>query len=155
MVPPKNGFLSLRLPIFGASYFHCFYARGIAPNLGTGKMGYNWNRICVGNKCVPIWWKFSSHIIALGPPDRHPPIWPPFWRLKVQLDLFRLLTCISFGPIFRICSFQFHSSIQHFVKHCHCHGSFITCFSTSWAMEFAEIAVDFVYNLHFQVKLEK
>ena len=31
MVPPKNGFLSLRLPIFGASYFHCFYTRGMAP----------------------------------------------------------------------------------------------------------------------------
>ena len=30
MVPPKNGFLSLRLPIFGASYFQCFYTFGIA-----------------------------------------------------------------------------------------------------------------------------
>ena len=31
MVPPKNGFLSLRLPIFGASYLQFFYTRGMAP----------------------------------------------------------------------------------------------------------------------------
>ena len=31
MVPPKNGFLSLRLPIFGSSYYQCFYTFGIAP----------------------------------------------------------------------------------------------------------------------------
>ena len=33
MVPPKNGFLSLRLPIFGSSYYQCFYTFGIAPGL--------------------------------------------------------------------------------------------------------------------------
>ena len=32
MVPPKNGFLSLRLPIFGASYLPFFYTRGMAPS---------------------------------------------------------------------------------------------------------------------------
>ena len=31
MVPPKNGFLALRLPIFGSSYYQCFYTFGIAP----------------------------------------------------------------------------------------------------------------------------
>ena len=31
MVPPKNGFLSLRLPIFGASHLQFFYTRGMAP----------------------------------------------------------------------------------------------------------------------------
>ena len=31
MVPPKNAFLSLRLPIFGSSYYQCFYTFGIAP----------------------------------------------------------------------------------------------------------------------------
>ena len=31
MVPPKNGFLSLRFPIFGSSYYQCFYTFGIAP----------------------------------------------------------------------------------------------------------------------------
>ena len=34
MVPPKNAFLSLRLPIFGSSYYQCFYTFGIAPHLG-------------------------------------------------------------------------------------------------------------------------
>ena len=29
------------------------------------------------------------------------------------------------------------------------------CFSTSWALGFAEFVVDFVHNLHFQVKREK
>ena len=33
MVPPKNAFLSLRLPIFGSSYYQCFYTFGIAPRL--------------------------------------------------------------------------------------------------------------------------
>ena len=33
MVPPKNAFLSLRLPIFGSSYYQCFLYFGIAPLL--------------------------------------------------------------------------------------------------------------------------
>ena len=32
MVPPKNAFLSLRLPIFGSSYYQCFLYFGIAPS---------------------------------------------------------------------------------------------------------------------------
>ena len=32
MVPPKNAFLSLRLPIFGASYYQCFYIFWVAPS---------------------------------------------------------------------------------------------------------------------------
>ena len=35
MVPPKNAFLSLRLPIFGSSYYQCFLYFGIAPNIPT------------------------------------------------------------------------------------------------------------------------
>ena len=31
MSAPKNAFLSLRLPIFGASYCQYFYTRGMAP----------------------------------------------------------------------------------------------------------------------------
>ena len=31
MVPPKNAFLSLRLPIFGSSHYQCFLYFGIAP----------------------------------------------------------------------------------------------------------------------------
>ena len=38
MVPPENGFLSLRTPIFGSSYYQCFYTCGIAPS-GDGDDG--------------------------------------------------------------------------------------------------------------------
>ena len=54
-------------------------------------------------KFRPTGKKISSHKISLEPPDSPPPIWPPFRRIAVQLDLLILLTCICFVPLFHIC----------------------------------------------------
>ena len=47
--------------------------------------------------------KISSRKISLEPHDSPSPIWPPFWRIAVQLNLLILLTCICFVPVFHIC----------------------------------------------------
>ena len=65
-------------------------------------MGLIWNRLCVKSRFRPTGEKISSHKISLEPPDSPPPIWPPFWRIAVQLDLLILLTCICFVPLFHI-----------------------------------------------------
>ena len=44
--------------------------------------------------------------------------------------------------------------MQHFVEYCQCYGSVYHCFSTFWALGFAEFA-EFVHNLHFQARLVK
>ena len=53
MVPPKNGFLSLRLPIFGASYHQCFYTFGMAPWLWL----WLW---------LWLWWESKSWSVGQG-----------------------------------------------------------------------------------------
>ena len=90
MVPPKNAFLSLRLPIFGSSYYQCFLYFGIAP-AGTLSVvvaqrkfeifaSLSQNFASSGSVQVVIcsaaisgkifWWKLSNQLIACEVRDR-------------------------------------------------------------------------------------